>query len=52
MTPTSIRRWLESRGGRTVNDLHYDEKGLFVYMGNGNGGEMKVYLPEGLYDDR
>lgn len=48
----TIRQWLESMGGRTENDLLYDEKGAFVLMGNGRGAHQKVRVPEYLYDDR
>lgn len=39
-------RWLDSRGGRNINDVQEDEEGLFVYMGSGNGPDVKVYIPE------
>jgi hypothetical protein len=38
--------WLESRGGRTLADINKDEKGEYVFMGNGRGGKMKVYIPK------
>lgn len=38
-------KWLDGRGGRNVNDVHGDEKGLYVFMSNGIGGDNKVYIP-------
>jgi len=38
-------KWLDDRGGRNINDVEADEKGLFVRMGDGYGGELKVRLP-------
>lgn len=39
------KRWLDTRGGRNEDDVFSDKDGLFVLMGNGRGGEKKVYLP-------
>lgn len=39
------RQWLDSRGGRNEWDLERDEEGLYCWFGNGEGGEMKIYLP-------
>lgn len=44
LTHTQIH-WLDSRGGRNASDVEQDEDGLYVLMGNGRGGEAKVYLP-------
>jgi len=41
-----IAKWLYSRGGRTAKDLLKDKNGLFVLMGDGYKGLMKVYLPK------
>lgn len=38
-------RWLDSRGDRNENDVGENEEGLFVYMADGYGGDVKVYLP-------
>lgn len=38
--------WLDSRGGRTNYDVEIDKKGFYVLMGNGRGGEFRVYLPK------
>lgn len=32
-------------GGREEKDLLEDDRGWYVYMGNGFGGLEKVYLP-------
>jgi len=40
--------WLSQHGDRKFEDLKKDYKGYFVYMGDGNGGEKKIYLPKGL----
>lgn len=45
MTNKEKNRWLDSRGGRTFFDLGTDDKGEYVWMADGYGGEMKVYLP-------
>lgn len=38
--------WLRTRGGRTEMDVLIDEVGAkFVYMGDGNGGLERVYIP-------
>ncbi len=37
--------WLNSRGGRTSQDVQKDLVGLYVLMYDGNGGDTKVYLP-------
>jgi len=42
----TLKDWLHSRGGRTIEeDLHEDENGKFVWMGNGAWEYVKVYLP-------
>lgn len=38
--------WLKSRGGRTTLDAHEDEEGKYVFMTNGRGEEVKVYIPK------
>jgi len=39
--------WLNSRGGRTENDVLKDELGYYVLMGSGKlGVDMKVYIPK------
>lgn len=40
-----VKWWLNSRGGRTLDDLKKDDLGYYVFMGDGKGGECKVYLP-------
>lgn len=38
--------WLNSRGGRTENDVLVDEFGKYVLMSSGEKGkDMKVYIP-------
>lgn len=44
---SNTRKWLIEHGGRNVDeDLRKDDKGLYVLMGNGYGGDTKVYLPK------
>jgi hypothetical protein len=38
-------KWLNSRGGRTLNDVLQDKSGYYVLMSNGKGGNVKVYMP-------
>lgn len=38
--------WLKSKGGRNSSDVEKDEKGLYILMGDGNGGLKKVYIPK------
>lgn len=38
-------KWLDSKGGRSFRDLLKDEVGEYVLMGDGYGGDKKVYLP-------
>lgn len=39
-------QWLESRGGRTAEDVELDEENhLYVWMGDGRGKYHKVFLP-------
>lgn len=45
------QRWLDDRGGRNIHDVHGDEKGLYVFMGNGAGGDVKVYVPNDIQID-
>lgn len=43
---SSVGEWLDSRGGRTPKDV-VDEKGRkHVLMGDGNGGLVKVRVPD------
>lgn len=40
--------WLDTRGGRTIEDVdtdERDERGEYVMMGDGNGRHKRVYLP-------
>lgn len=42
------KAWLNSRGGRTEDDVKKDERGEYVLMGSGKQGvDMKVYIPTG-----
>lgn len=38
--------WLRQHGGRNASDVEEDKYGVYVWMGNGYGGLMKVYLPD------
>jgi hypothetical protein len=38
-------QWIDSRA-RNLSDVFVDHKGLYVYMGDGLGGEVKVYVPK------
>lgn len=31
--------WLDSRGGRTINDVNRDKSGTYVLMSDGVGGK-------------
>ena len=45
----NIEKYLNSRGGRNLNDLRTDNEGYyFVWMGAGDGTLIEVYLPEYL----
>jgi hypothetical protein len=48
---STIQGWLHSRGGRNATDLKDEGAGLYVLMADGNGGLMKVYLPESLQNN-
>lgn len=39
-------QWLDSRGERDHEDICYDSLGKYVLMGDGQGSEEKIYLPE------
>ena len=40
------KKWLDDRGGRTLNDVLVNPDGtIYTLMGNGAGGDMKVYIP-------
>jgi hypothetical protein len=41
--------WLIIHGGRTYKDVMVDRNGKYVMMGDGNGGDEKVYLPDTEY---
>lgn len=42
------KAWLNSRGGRTEDDVKTDERGQYVLMTTGKQGvNMKVYIPSG-----
>jgi len=45
----AIKRWLNRRGGRTMEDLLKDEFGRYVIMSEFRT-ESKVYLPRDLQD--
>ena len=45
----TILGWLNSRGGRTEEDLEKDKGGYYVMMGRNK--DEKVYLPKGIYND-
>lgn len=47
-TVLTIAEWLDQHGGRDFNDLEKNYKGYYVLMGNGQGGDKKVYLPKDL----
>ena len=38
--------WLDTRGGRTVDDIKLDKRMKYVLMSNGRGGETAIYLPK------
>lgn len=38
--------WVNSRGGRTMEDVGLDSRGPYVMMSNGAGRQVKVYVPE------
>lgn len=40
--------WLNSLGGRNLEDMFKDGEGEYVMMGDGDGGKRKVYLPQNL----
>lgn len=37
--------WLDRHGGLNALDVLLDTKGLHVLMGDGKGGDTKVYIP-------
>lgn len=38
--------WLDRQGGRTIEDVHVDKEGMFVYMYNGySNKDERIYLP-------
>lgn len=41
---TTLSGWLRSRGGRTMQDIHKDDNGYFVWMMGGRRGLVKIYL--------
>lgn len=42
------KAWLNSRGGRTEDDVKTDKLGKYVLMASGKKGvDMKVYIPTG-----
>jgi len=42
------KAWLNSRGGRTEDDVLTDENGKYVLMSSGKKSvDMKVYIPTG-----
>jgi hypothetical protein len=42
------KAWLNSRGGRTEDDVKKDDRGQYVLMASGKQGvDMKVYIPTG-----
>lgn len=45
-----MEKWLNSRGGRTLDDLRndYDGLGFYVFMGDGKGGLTKVHLVDDI----
>jgi hypothetical protein len=44
--------WLDQHGGRTIRDLQEDDqKGFYVMMADGFGGETKRFLDEKWGDD-
>jgi hypothetical protein len=38
-------KWLDDHGGRNINDVKEDKKGLYVLMVDGYGGNIRVSLP-------
>ena len=38
--------WLDSRGGRDSFDAEKDKHGWYVWMSNGFGKDVKVYIPK------
>lgn len=40
------KKWLDDRGGRNISDVLVNPDGtIYTLMGNGAGGDMKVYVP-------
>jgi hypothetical protein len=37
--------WLNTRGGRTIEDVKTDEQGEYVFMQKGDRGQDKVHIP-------
>lgn len=37
-------QWLDDHGGRNANDVELDEIGPYVWMSDGYGGDLKVYI--------
>lgn len=37
--------WLDCHGGRSERDVKENEDGMYVLMGNGDGGSEQVYIP-------
>jgi len=45
MVNNLLEKWLDTRGGRDLNDLYTDEYGSYVLMGGRDGLDRKVYIP-------
>lgn len=37
--------WLDSRGGRNINDVKEDKNGLYAVFSDGYNKEKRVYIP-------
>ena len=47
------KQWLDEHGGRRLADVHSNPDGtIYVLMGNGAGGDMKVYVPSDKQIDK
>ena len=49
------KKWLDEHGGRSINDVQRNNRGLYVLMWNGgrgknNGGYEKIYIPKDKAD--
>lgn len=38
-----LKKWLNSRGGRTLRDIREDHEGIYVFMDDAQGKKEKVF---------